>query len=231
MSAGVTPLPPDLLPVQRQATRAYRLARLLGIPLLRLLFRFRIRGREHIPAGNFVIIANHLNWLDSFAILMSFRAEPRVHFLGDPTVLAQRRVQWLVVRSVGGYVPVDRSHHADVRLFAQVNRCLALGGVVALYPEGNYGPGEGGPLLPFKSGFAHFAIDNRVPVIPVALTGTKDLWLRKPIEVVIGEPLPWEGHTVPSLVALAQERLTALLPRYHEPRGPKLVRRRLTHLF
>jgi 1-acyl-sn-glycerol-3-phosphate acyltransferase len=231
MSSGVSPPPPDLLPVQRNATPAYRVARLLLIPLLRLLFRFRIRGREHIPAGNFVIIANHLNWLDSFAILMTFRAEPRVHFLGDPTVLAQRRVQWLVVRSVGGYVPVDRRHHADARLFAQVNRCLAVGGVIALYPEGNYGPGEGGLLLPFKSGFAHFAIDNRVPVVPVALSGTKDLWLRKPIEVVIGEPLSGDGHTVPSLVALAQQRLTALLPRYHERPGLKLLRQRLTHLF
>lgn len=231
MSTGVSPPPPDLLPVQRKATPAYRVARVLLIPLLRLLFRFRIRGREHIPSGNFVIIANHLNWLDSFAILMTFPAEPRVHFLGDPTVLTQRRMQWLVVRSVGGYVSIDRRHHADARLFTQVNRCLAVGGVVALYPEGNYGSGEGGPLLPFKSGFAHFAIDNRVPVVPVALSGTKDLWLRKPIEVVIGEPLSWEGHTVASLVALAQERLAALLPPYHERPGPKLLRRRLTHLL
>ena len=43
--------------------------------------------------------------------------------------------------------------------------------------------------MPFKKGFAHFAIKAAVPVIPVALSGTKDLWFRKRIRVIIGMPL------------------------------------------
>ncbi len=231
MGEDGAPPPADLLPVQRAATLPYRLIRVLALPLLYLLFKIRVRGREHIPRGKtFVIIANHLNWLDSFAILATFPVEPRVHFLGDTTILVTRKTQWFIVRKVGGFIPVDRNRHADTTLFAHVNTCLQRGGVVALYPEGNYGTREGA-LLPFKRGFAHFAVDNQVPVVPVAFSGTKDLWLRKPIRVVIGKPLLPDGHTVDSLVALAEQRLAAMLPVYVEPRGPKLLRRRLTNLF
>src|SRR5438045_6854849 len=62
--------PADLLPVQREATLAYRVIRLWAAPLLRALFRITVEGRERMPtSGAYVLIANHLNWLDSFAIL------------------------------------------------------------------------------------------------------------------------------------------------------------------
>ena len=180
--------------------------------------------------GAFVIIANHLNWLDSFAVLATFPAEPRVHFLGDPSVLATRRIQWLIVRAVGGYIPVNRQRRGDSHLYQHVDRCLQQGGVVALFPEGNYGPQEG-QLLPFKNGFAHFAVANRVPVVPVGLTGTQDLWWRKRVLITIGDPIEAAGQTVESLVALGRERLASLIEPYREPAGLKLFRRRLTRLF
>jgi 1-acyl-sn-glycerol-3-phosphate acyltransferase len=223
--------PADLLPVQRQATLAYRALRLWAVPLLRSLFRIRVEGREHIPtAGAYVLIANHLNWLDSFAILASFPAEPRVHFLGDTTMLVTRRVQWALVKSVGGFIPVNRQARPDTLLFHHANQCLQRGGVIAIYPEGNYGQHEG-ELQPFKKGFAHFAVDNHVPVLPVALSGTQDLWLRKTVRLIIGPPIESTGETVDSLVTLAASRLRALLPPYHDPGGAKPFRRRLTHLF
>jgi 1-acyl-sn-glycerol-3-phosphate acyltransferase len=111
-----------------------------------------------------------------------------------------------------------------------VNRCLERGGVVALYPEGNYGPREG-EIMPFKKGFAHFAIDNAVPVLPVALSGTQDLWLRKTVRMIVGEPIDTSGHTVESLVALAEQRVRDILPPYADPGGTKLFRKQLTKLF
>jgi len=222
----------DLLPVQRRATLAYRALRLWAVPLLHLLFRIDVAGRQRIPTDrNYVLIANHLNWLDSFAILAEFPAEPRVHFLGDTTILITRRFQWAMVKSVAGFIPVNRKLSPDTVLFDHVNRCLQRGGVVALYPEGNYGPAEGELLLPFKKGFAHFAIDNRVPVLPVALSGMKDLWLRKTVRMIVGEPIESTGQTVDSLVAASEVRMRELLPTYQDPGGVKLFRHRLTHLF
>ena len=206
---------------------------MLGIPLLRLCFSFDVRGRENIPRprrGNYIVIANHLNWLDEFTLLMFFPIEPRLHFLADPTVLVTRRFQWWLVRTTGGYVPVVRERHGDTALFRHVDRCLEMGGAIAIFPEANYGPREG-ELLPFHKGFAHFAIKAGVPVVPVALSGTKDLWLRKRINVVVGESLPTEGADPAALTELAFQRMKAMLPAYIEPAGPKLLRHRLTHLF
>jgi len=223
----------DLLPVGPRANIPYRIVRFVGIPLLRLFFKFEVEGRENIPrprGGNYIVIANHLNWLDEFTLLLLFPIEPRLHFLADPTVLVTRRFQWWLVRTTGGYVPVVRERHGDKALFRHVDRCLEVGGAVAIFPEANYGPREG-ELLPFHKGFAHFAIKAAVPVVPVALSGTKDLWFGKRIRVAVGEPLPTEGADPPALTELAFQRMKAMLPAYLEPAGPKLLRRKLTHLF
>ncbi len=227
-----TALPPaDLLPVRREATFAYRLVRLVGVPLLRLAFRFDVQGKENIPqSGNYVLIANHLNWLDEFALLLLFPVEPRIHFLANPTILVTRKMQWFIVRKTGGFVPVVQGRHGDPALFHHVDRALAVGGAVAIFPEGSYGPAEG-ELLPFKKGFAHFAIKAGVPVVAVALSGTKDLWFRKRIKVVIGEPIPVAGQTPESLTDAGYQRIKELMPAYHEEPGRKLLRKFLTNLF
>ncbi len=204
---------------------------MIGVPLLRLMFRFDVEGRQNIPrSGNYIVIANHLNWLDEFTLLYLFPVEPRLHFLADPTILVTRKFQWWLVRTTGGYVPVVRERHGDKTLFRHVDRALELGGAVAIFPEGNYGPKEG-ELLPFHKGFAHFAIKAGVPVVPVALSGTKDLWFRKTIKVVIGKPLPSVGQDPAVLTDLAYEKVKELMPAYSEPPGRKLFRNQLTHLF
>ena len=230
-TAGATLPAADLLPVSHRANIPYRLVRLIGVPLLRLLFRFEVQGRENIPrSGNYVVIANHLNWLDEFTLLYLFPVEPRLHFLADPTLLVTRKFQWWLVRTTGGYVPVVRERHGDRTLFRHVDRALELGGAVAIFPEGNYGTKEG-DLLPFHKGFAHFAIKAQVPVVPVALSGTKDLWFRKTIKVVIGKPIPTVGADPAALTDLAFQEMKQMLPAYVEPAGRKLLRKQLTNLF
>src|SRR5262252_4063834 len=226
------PLPAaDLIRVSARANIPYRIVRLIGIPLLRLCFRFDVEGRENIPrSGNYVVIANHLNWLDEFTLLYLFPVEPRLHFLADPTILVTRKFQWWLVRTTGGYVPVVRERHSDQALFRHVDRALAVGGAVAVFPEGNYGPKEG-ELLPFHKGFAHFAIKAGVPVVPVALSGTKDLWFRKRIKVIIGPALSAQGTDPAALTDLAYEKMSEMLSPYVEPPGRKLLRKQLTHLF
>src|ERR1700730_19240030 len=82
----------DALPVQREATLGFRLARLLLGPLYMLLFRLRVSGREDIPPGpHYVLISNHLNWLDPFTLLLAFPPEPRLDFLADPETLVKKR--------------------------------------------------------------------------------------------------------------------------------------------
>jgi 1-acyl-sn-glycerol-3-phosphate acyltransferase len=221
----------DALPVQREATIGFRIARLTIGPLYLLIFRLRVSGRANIPRdGPYVLVANHLNWLDPFTLLLAFPPEPRLHFLANPENLVKNRWHWWIIRKVGGYVPVDLRHHGDPVLFEKVGRCLASGAVVAIFPEAAYGPREG-ELLPFKKGFAHFAIAAGVPVLPVALSGTKDLWLGKTIELRTGAPIEPGDQTVEELVETTRRRMEELLPAYVERPGWKPFRRRLTRLL
>jgi 1-acyl-sn-glycerol-3-phosphate acyltransferase len=232
VSGRAPSLPPaDALPVQREATLGFRVARLVIGPLYRLLFRLSVSGLEHLPAsGAYVLVANHLNWPDPFTLLLALPSEPRLHFLADPENLVKNHWHWWIVRRVGGYVPVDLRHHGDRLLFQQARRCLERGAVLAIFPEAAYGPREG-ELQPFKKGFAHFAIEAGVPVLPVALSGTRDLWLGKRIELRVGPAIPSAGREVDELVDLARDRVADLLPSYAEPPGPKLLRRWLTRLL
>jgi 1-acyl-sn-glycerol-3-phosphate acyltransferase len=190
-----------------------------------------VEGLENIPrSGNYIVIANHLNWLDEFTLLLLFPVEPRLHFLADPTILVTRRFQWWLIRTTGGYVPVVRDRRGDPTLFEHVDRCLEVGGAIAIFPEGNYGPKEG-ELMAFKKGFAHFAIKSVVPVVPVALSGTKDLWFRKRIRVVVGTAMQAAGQDAAGLTELAFQRMSALMPAYVESPGRKPLRRFLTNLF
>jgi len=225
-----TPPKADALPVRRQATLAFRLARAIAWPVFHAVFEIRVEGRAHIPAGPYVLIANHLNWPDYWLLLLCFPSEPRIHFLANPANLVTHPVHWAVVKAVGGYIPVDLKHHAGPTLFHHVDHCLRVGGVVAIFPEAAYGPAEGRLQETFKSGFAHFAVDNRVPVLPVALSGTRDLWLRKRLRLVIGEPIA-PGGDAEALVDRGREALARLLPAYVEPAGRKPLRKFLTNLL
>jgi 1-acyl-sn-glycerol-3-phosphate acyltransferase len=221
----------DLLPVGPRATLAYRALRLLAVPLFRLLFRFRVSGRERIPrSGTYVVIGNHLGWMDAVTLSIFFPIEPRLHFLADPTGMMRQPLLWALIRATGGLVPVDRAHHGDRRLFRYVDHCLQIGGAVALFPEADFGPREG-ELLPFKKGFAHFAADAGVPVVPIALTGTKELWLGKTIGLRIGAPIPSQGRKVDELLQHGEQAVAELLPPYQEAPGRKPLRVWLTGLF
>jgi len=219
----------DALPVGPSASLAFRTLRTVLAPLILLLFKVRIEGRENIPLGGaYVIAANHLGWLDSFLVLLAFPCQPRVHFLGAVRGLAARRLQWRVVRTVGGYIPVDMDRQGDRCLYRHVHRCLQLGGAVAIFPEACYGtPGQ---LQPFRKGFAHFAASAGVPVIPVALFGTERLWLRREVRVVISAPVT--DPDVEVLLERTRSRLQHLLIQPPPP-APRFrpLERALSDLF
>ena len=220
----------DMLPVGRKATPVFRIVRAIARPLFHLLFRFDVQGRAHIPDRPYVLICNHLGWMDAVSLLLLFPAEPRIHFLADPTSMMRNRPLWTLVKAAGGIVPVDRARHGNQALYQHVDRCLAGGGVVALFPEGDFGPREG-QLLPFKRGFAHFAVDGGVPVLPVAEAGMKEVWLGKRLFIHIGEPIDTRGKTVEQVYEVGEKAVAALLPDYHDPGGGKPMRRWLTGLF
>jgi len=230
MAARVTVSPaPSDFPVQARPTLAFRAARRLLRGIGRRLFRVEVRGLEHLePGRGYVIIANHLQWIDAFAVVAALPAQPRIHVFGD--LLGITPWQMRVVRRIGGVIPVDRSDGRSPAVLEQAERCLRVGGSLLIFPEGRCNETEGS-AGDFRKGFAHFALNTGAPVLPVGLTGTRELWLRKQLTVTVGRPVSTGGHSPESLTAAGRTAVLALLDGRVDRGGRRLLARQLTTLF
>lgn len=184
--------------------------RLLVRTLFRLLFRVRVVGLDNIPPTPVIICANHLGWADPFLILLFFPAEPRIYVLGmeaiyETTPLVRRILDWLQIM-----VALDpQQPQCAARAMEEM---VAHGGRLLIFPEGRLGDAEG-RLQSLHPGAAHAALHNHVPLLPVGLTGTHELWLRRPLTMRIGPPIIPETAPGPlhARVAALIERLTAAM--------------------
>jgi 1-acyl-sn-glycerol-3-phosphate acyltransferase len=204
--------------------------------LFRLMFRIRVQGLEHIPPGPCLICANHLGWSDPFLMLLFLPATPRLVMLGlHPRAISAFRA-W-VVDHLGVLIELDREH--PVAGLRQAREALAAGCVLLIFPEGTYKGAHEGRLQPLHPGAAYLSIASGLPIVPVGLTGSQALWLRRPITIRIGPPL-WP-KTEPGTRHERADRMTeavrlavqALLPgdRAGQAMRVRLGRRWLSTLF
>lgn len=157
------------------------------------IFRFRIevRGREHIPPGESLIVAGapHRNWIDGFLLIVAMPAEPRLNFLGSETAddLWWRRI---VVRLVGGFEPVSTTSALNRAALAAALRVLARGDRLGIFPEGwDHLEASSREIGEPRRGVAFIAQQSARRVLPVALAGSKPLWRGKTLRIQIGPPL------------------------------------------
>jgi 1-acyl-sn-glycerol-3-phosphate acyltransferase len=129
----------------------------------------QVEGRELLPKGPSVIVANHQSSSDIFTVMCIFHP---FKFVSKRSVFNVPFLGWLM--TMAGYVPVVRkTTDAMERMIADCSRWLRAGVPVLIYPEGTYAPV--GQRLPFKRGAFRLAIQEQVPVVPVVLEGTTDM--------------------------------------------------------
>ncbi|MFI1605929.1 lysophospholipid acyltransferase family protein [Streptomyces griseofuscus] len=169
---------------------------LLG-PLLRLVFRPRIEGLDHVPAtGPAIIAGNHLSFSDHF--LMPAILKRRITFLAKAEYFTgpgvKGRLTAFFFRSAG-QIPVDRSgKEAGQAAIREGLRVLDKGELLGIYPEGTRS--HDGRLYKGKVGVAVMALRAGVPVIPCAMIGTfeaqppgRALPRVRPVTIRFGKPL------------------------------------------
>ncbi|MEU6388269.1 lysophospholipid acyltransferase family protein [Streptomyces sp. NPDC046939] len=145
----------------------------LFAPLLRLMFRPRIEGLEHIPESGAAIVAgNHLSFSDHF--LMPAIIKRRITFLAKAEYFTgpgvKGRLTAAFFRGVG-QIPVDRSgKEAGQAAIREGLGVLRRGELLGIYPEGTRS--HDGRLYKGKVGVAAMALKAQVPVIPCAMIGT-----------------------------------------------------------
>ena len=138
-------------------------------PFLRLLWRVRVEGREHIPAdGPVILAANHQSFCDSFFLPLVVRR--RVTYVAKAEYFDSWKTAWFF--RAAGQIPMNRSGgDASQRALDTATAVLRGGGVLAIYPEGTRAPDT--RLHKGKTGVARLALGCDVPVVPVGLRGTR----------------------------------------------------------
>ena len=180
--------------------------RIISAPILliaRLLYKVHVYGREKLPPGGALIVANHLSYVD--AMLIQLACPRRLRPIGDANYLQFRtsHIHWFfrIVYKLSGTIPI--SPEKSLGTMRAVQHALAKGEYVLMFPEG--GISRTGQLMEIKRGFELIAAKAGVPVIPV---GHQGIWgsifsffgrrylfrlpriTRKQICVVWGDPIP-----------------------------------------
>ncbi len=154
-----------------------------------LASRLKVYGRDRVPpTGGCVVASNHFSWLDPVVLCV---ASPRVLYY--MAKIEAHRIPGLgaFIRAFGCF-PVRRgeSDRDAVRTMKQI---VADGHALGLFVEGTrQRSGVPGEVQP---GAAMVAIQEAVPIVPVAIHGTQDWSLgnRQPVSIAWGEPMTLDG--------------------------------------
>ncbi len=159
--------------------------------------RVAVDGLERLSAaGPCVVVSNHQSDLDPIVQLrvlpVSLRVLAMRELFGIPLFGSAMRMI--------GMIEVDRKSPDFGEIDTEAARDLAAGHCLLAYPEGRISPD--GTIAEFKDGAFIIAVTGQVPVVPVAIQGTRRIWPpgRRAIQagqvcVVAGDPLPTSGLT------------------------------------
>jgi len=164
-------------------------------PLVKLLFIKEIKGRGNIPKRNFILVSNHVSYLD--IIIDSYLCLPRkFHFIGQIDSW-KGIMRWLIraVYFLTGVIPLDRtSDQSRENAIKEAIKVLKKGNILILYPEGRRS--ETGEIQEGKMGTAKIFLETGVPILPAAIKGTFELMpphgklkIKRIVEINVGQPL------------------------------------------
>ena len=198
------------------------LLRFVAFILSRVIYRFRVRGDEHIPATGAAIIAcNHVSFIDA-VLLMAASPRP-IRFLMDHQLFNLPVLGTLFRLAKAIPVASQKDDPATYEAaFAEARQVLEQGDLLGIFPEG--GITRDGGLQPFRPGIMKILATTPVPVVPTAL---QNLWgsffsraeagvaMKKPFQrgwfsavgLVAGEAMPAATVTPEGL----RDRVDALL--------------------
>ena len=210
---AVLPLLPRMEWRWQMATGALRLlARLTGTAI-------RVHGRDRLPAGPAIVVANHPSWLDGLALTTVL---PRSFRFVAGEVLQREGLIGFVLKRLGTEF-VER--HEREHGVADTDRVVALvraGQSLVIFPEGRLARAPG--LRPFHMGAFVVAAEAGVPVVPVAIRGTRAILRpehhfprRGSVDITIGAPVQPMGTDWAAAVKLQRAVRDAVLRLSGEP--------------
>src|SRR5216110_2865361 len=138
-----------------------RVLRFFGLGLARLIYRVSTMGLERLPKGGFLLLPNHITWVDAIVLLL---ACPRpIRFIIDEGVY-RNPILNPVLRAIS-CIPITGRKAKDGMREAIAR--IRAGEIVCLFPEGELT--RTGTLLRLRRGYEIIAREAEAPVVPVWL--------------------------------------------------------------
>lgn len=145
-------------------SRPLALVRATAALLLRLVFRIRVIGAEHLPSTGPVLVAgNHTGFLDG-PLVMIMLPRPSAFLVKSELYDGPFRRVLTFARQI----PVRRGS-PDRTALSNALAVLAGGGVLGVFPEGTRGAGR---LENVQHGIGYLALRAGCPIVPVVCLGT-----------------------------------------------------------
>jgi len=166
-------------------TPFYRFCYLLLNVLFRTLGRLKVEGLENLPRqGGFILAGNHQSYLDPPIVGSS--VPKQVYFMAKEELFKVPVLKTLITAQQA--FPVKRGS-ADRKALSKALELLSQNKVVGIFPEG--GRSKTGELQEAEMGVAFIALKAQVPVLPMAIVGTKGFACQhlRQIKVKIGKPI------------------------------------------
>ncbi|WP_159347420.1 lysophospholipid acyltransferase family protein [Roseomonas harenae] len=209
----------------RRSVRAY----------LATAHRFRVEGRENLPAGPpFVLIANHASHLDALALSAALRGEAarRAHAMAAGELFFGSAARSAMAAYAINALPVWRGRSRRGDLDTMRTRLAEDSLVYILFPEGTRS--RTGAMAPFQPGLGMLVAGTQIPVVPCWLEGARAAWPAesrtprpgRPLHLTIGPALRFpdarNDRTGWEAVSTAAEAaVRRLAPRGMQPGPPE----------
>jgi 1-acyl-sn-glycerol-3-phosphate acyltransferase len=187
-------------PADGSYSNAWRnVSKIILRPGIRMMMRLDWRGQEHIPAaGATLLAANHLSYMDIFAVSLFADSAGRYPvFLAKSSLFTIPVVGTIIGRL--GQLPVYRGQTDSALVLKQAEMVANNGACVIFYPEATVTRDpEQWPMVA-KTGVARLALETGAPVVPIAHWGAQRILPygtyvpkflpRKTVQIVAGPPV------------------------------------------
>jgi 1-acyl-sn-glycerol-3-phosphate acyltransferase len=214
------------VPFDRKGKVVHQYARLWGkVALWANGVKVKVGGLENLKGkGPYVFMSNHQGSYDIFALLGHLPFQFK--WLAKKELFSIPFFGWTM--AAAGYISVDRKGTREtVEAMNEAAHKIREGMSVVIFPEGSRS--QNGSLQPFKKGGFTLAIKSRVPIVPIAIDGSRTIMPKDRLKVSPGEiwiqlgsPIDTENFSLKDrevLMAKVKERITQNLESILKMRG------------
>jgi 1-acyl-sn-glycerol-3-phosphate acyltransferase len=203
----------------RTGKTQHRIARFWAKVILRTIgVPVTVIGMEAVDiTRSHVYVVNHLSAIDVPVLYMSLPFQFRI--LAKKNLFRYPFMGWHLKRS--GQIPVVLDNpKASIRSLNLAVAAIQKNMPLLVFPEG--GRSDDGQLQQFMGGAFYAAIKAQTDIVPMALVGTYETlkmntWHIKPrpVQLLVGRPIPTEGFTARDLERVSEEARRAIGEMYY----------------